>query len=644
MPRAAKPHLICRLIDLAIASGILALFSVPVLLLCCYRLTKRAAIFEKLSLLDGNNRQRRVRRLAGDGMLAHISEISWVFGAGLALLGGAIRFHGLNATKYKAWPGVVNLADIERRMGLGWQQNHGAINALHRAPLRYLAALCRALITLMLLPTPRLGERKVRLLGIEIDNLSMAQLLDLLMKHAARRQSRHFAFVNTDCLNSAWQDAQYRALLAGCEGVFADGIGVRLGCHLTRQGLKDNLNGTDLFPLLCERAALEGRSIYLLGGSDGIARAAAAAMAAKYPGLVIAGCHHGFIDERSAFDKNSTLNENSSASVIEAINQSRADILLVGMGAPRQERWIAKHRENLKVGVALGVGGLFDFYSGRIPRAPLWLRQLGLEWCWRLWQEPGRMWRRYILGNPLFLLRVLAERRRVGNASNPVDLPKLDWLNTKSDKLRQRHQLRLLGGRIAKRSLDILVSSLALLILLPLFLLVALAIRLESPGAVLYRQTRAGADNRPFTMWKFRSMYLDADARLAALCASNEMSGGVLFKMRRDPRITRVGKLIRKASIDELPQLWNVLKGDMSLVGPRPALPREVAQYPNHARERLAVKPGITCIWQVSGRSELPFDTQVELDLEYIHTQSLWADVRLLVKTIPAVLSARGAY
>jgi lipopolysaccharide/colanic/teichoic acid biosynthesis glycosyltransferase len=145
-------------------------------------------------------------------------------------------------------------------------------------------------------------------------------------------------------------------------------------------------------------------------------------------------------------------------------------------------------------------------------------------------------------------------------------------------------------------------------------------------------------------MLKFRSMYMDADQRLKELIAQNEMQGGVLFKMKNDPRITPVGRFIRKMSIDELPQLWNVLKGDMSLVGPRPALPSEVDQYSLHDRQRLEVIPGITCIWQVSGRSDIPFPEQVQLDVQYIDSQFIWLDIKLLFQTIPAVLFSRGAY
>lgn len=197
---------------------------------------------------------------------------------------------------------------------------------------------------------------------------------------------------------------------------------------------------------------------------------------------------------------------------------------------------------------------------------------------------------------------------------------------------------------LVKRLIDVLASGLGIILLLPLFLGVALAIRLESPGPILFPQTRVGRWGELFRMYKFRSMYIDAEERKKALLAQNEMNGGVLFKMKHDPRITRVGRLIRKASIDELPQLWNVLIGDMSLVGPRPPVPSEVDQYSLSDRRRLDVIPGITCIWQVSGRSDIPFPEQVELDVQYIDSQSLLTDLKILLYTIPAVLLGKGAY
>jgi exopolysaccharide biosynthesis polyprenyl glycosylphosphotransferase len=194
-----------------------------------------------------------------------------------------------------------------------------------------------------------------------------------------------------------------------------------------------------------------------------------------------------------------------------------------------------------------------------------------------------------------------------------------------------------------KRALDICVASVAIAATAPIMAAAAAAIKLDSPGPVLFRQTRVGKDGEHFPCYKFRSMYIDAEQRKLELMAKNEADGPV-FKMKDDPRITRVGRVIRKLSIDELPQLFNVLKGEMSLVGPRPALPSEVARYTYDQIGRLHAIPGITGLQQVSGRSDVDFKRWVELDLQYISEQSIWKDLEILIKTIPAVLFSKGAY
>ncbi|HET6352015.1 MAG TPA: sugar transferase [Coriobacteriia bacterium] len=199
------------------------------------------------------------------------------------------------------------------------------------------------------------------------------------------------------------------------------------------------------------------------------------------------------------------------------------------------------------------------------------------------------------------------------------------------------------GRRLAKRTFDLVVTSAIVLAGMPVWLLVAAAIKLESPGPVFYRQTRIGRGGREFGMYKFRSMRSDADAVLAQLAEHNEASGP-LFKMKHDPRITRVGKWLRKFSIDEFPQLINVLKGEMSLVGPRPPLPSETGQYNDYHWRRMEVPPGMTGLWQVSGRSSLTFEEMIRLDLFYIENWSVAFDLSLIARTIPAVLFARGAY
>ncbi len=195
----------------------------------------------------------------------------------------------------------------------------------------------------------------------------------------------------------------------------------------------------------------------------------------------------------------------------------------------------------------------------------------------------------------------------------------------------------------AKRVFDVVVSCALLLIALPIMLITAIAIKITSRGPVFFKQVRVGEGGRFFWCYKFRSMCTDAESKKDQLMHLNEASGPV-FKIKNDPRVTRVGSIIRKLSVDELPQFFNVLKGEMSVVGPRPPVLREVEEYTAFERGRLAVKPGITCLWQVSGRSNISFERWVQLDLDYIETMSLKNDVRILIRTVPAVLKGSGAH
>lgn len=194
-----------------------------------------------------------------------------------------------------------------------------------------------------------------------------------------------------------------------------------------------------------------------------------------------------------------------------------------------------------------------------------------------------------------------------------------------------------------KRAIDVAVSLIAMLVFIPLTAIIAAGIKLSSKGPVLFKQPRVGQNGRPFILYKFRSMYENADEIKQSLGHMNEAEGPI-FKIKRDPRITKLGAILRKTSLDELPQFINVLRGEMSLVGPRPPLPLEVDKYTDYQRGRLAVRPGLTCLWQVQGRSSVSFDRWVELDLEYIRRQSLLLDLTILLKTIPAVLKGTGAW
>jgi len=547
-------------------------------------------------------------------------------------------------------PGLFSASKLRKGLGVEYLEDKKKEAAdLHWGISAYLRILAKSALAAFASPVGDVQNRgNFHLFGVQIINTTMSRLLDQIEVMLDSGTQATVGFVNADCMNKCFGDEDYHQTLRKLDQVYPDGIGVRLAAQMFGNGVQDNINGTDLFPLLCERLAGTKKSIFLLGAREGVAEATARNMQELYPGLIIAGVQHGYYSAEAEGD------------VIDAINASGADVLLVAMGAPAQEHWIASRRGRLNVNMLMGVGGLFDFYSGRISRAPVWLREVGMEWIWRLFQEPGRMWRRYVVGNPLFLYRVWAQRRRNGSVAHPMNTsPKneaevLDHFNklNSSGSIRPRVlQARRVywkwlraSGAVIKRMFDIVAGSILLVLLSPIFLLFIPLIRLESPGPAFYSQMRVGYRGEMFKLWKFRSMYQDAEARRAALESENEMTGGVIFKMKNDPRITRVGAFIRKMSIDELPQLLNVLMGDMSLVGPRPALASEVELYSIEERVRLLAKPGITCIWQVEGRSEIPFPQQVLLDEDYLYRRSLLTDIKLLFQTIPAVLRGKGAY
>lgn len=240
---------------------------------------------------------------------------------------------------------------------------------------------------------------RIELLDVPVNTPTLEEAVDAIVEAARGESLSQFAFVNADCLNLAWTQSDYRKLLQKVPWVLPDGSGVRYAGRALGTPVRDNVNGTDLYPLLCERARAEGLPLYFLGGRPGVSARVVERSRKRYPGLPVAGHEHGFFgpDEEDA--------------VVNRIRASGARILLVALGAPRQDLWIDANRDALGVGAALGVGGLFDFVSRGIPRAPLWLRQLGFEWVYRLYQEPLRLLHRYLVGNPRFLWRVLRWRR-----------------------------------------------------------------------------------------------------------------------------------------------------------------------------------------------------------------------------------------
>ena len=240
-------------------------------------------------------------------------------------------------------------------------------------------------------------EDRFSIFGIDIDNLSMSDSVQNIFASIERKaasSTKTACFVNANSLNQAYSSPELTEIINRHDYVFPDGSGVRLAANTIGVTVKENVNGTDMLPILCGEAVKHNRSIFLLGASKGIAAKTASNLKKRFPGLRIAGTHHGFI------------NEAESVKVIDKINRSQADILLVGMGTPIQENWVQTYAPRLQTSIAIAVGGLFDFYSGRIPRAPMFFRQNGIEWIWRLLQEPKAKFHRYVIGNPLFLLRI----------------------------------------------------------------------------------------------------------------------------------------------------------------------------------------------------------------------------------------------
>lgn len=240
---------------------------------------------------------------------------------------------------------------------------------------------------------------KIVLFDIAIANVNKLEVLEQITSIIELSQQKPIYFVNANNLKHAYYDSHYKNILKGTEYVFGDGVGVNVAANLLKERFVDNVNGTDLFPLLCEYCTLKKYSLYFLGGKPGIVDQMMKNLKQKYPLLIVSGAHHGY------FDRN---NENED--IIRDINSSKTNILLVGFGTPLQEEWICDNLSSINCNVAMGVGGLFDFYSGSKLRAPLWLRKLGLEWFFRLLQEPGRLWKRYMLGIPQFILLILKQK------------------------------------------------------------------------------------------------------------------------------------------------------------------------------------------------------------------------------------------
>jgi exopolysaccharide biosynthesis WecB/TagA/CpsF family protein len=271
-------------------------------------------------------------------------------------------------------------------------------------------------------PADETSGRFVRLFDIDIYDTTLEAAAEWIARRAQAREATRISFVNAHCVNIMYRNQTYRRAVESSDRVFADGSGMAIAARSAGVALLDNVNGTDLFPVLCSRAARAGVSIFLFGGKQGIADRAATRVSDMVPSLAIAGTHHGYIQREQ------------DESIIEMINASGAEILLVGLGVPEQELWIARHSHRLAPAVIVGVGGLFDYYSGRIARAPRIMRATGTEWVWRLAKEPRRLARRYLLGNITFLARLaflrvakprLFDQRQAGRGHGGKPVPGL---------------------------------------------------------------------------------------------------------------------------------------------------------------------------------------------------------------------------
>lgn len=314
-------------------------------------------------------------------------------------------FKGLNTDTRYCPAGILSLANTHRNIGLI------AANKSLSIPLQlkslegvnYFTSLLKALLTQCLFSSEALNEREsFYLFGLRINNHSMDEALEWLASKPSKT-CQTAVFVNVNSVNQALEDCLLKSAINSADKIFADGSGVRMGARKLGVALKANVNGTDLLPLLCERAQVDGLSIFLLGSRPGVANLAAKKLQQTYPGLTIAGTHHGYIEPNE--------DPTRANSVVDIVNRSKADILLLGLGSPIQEQWLIAHRKHLQCSKALAVGGLFDYFSGNVPRAPLFFREIGMEWLWRLFQQPAQKWQRYVIGNPLYLLRLLRLKR-----------------------------------------------------------------------------------------------------------------------------------------------------------------------------------------------------------------------------------------
>lgn len=338
--------------------------------------------------------------LERDGSSSWRSSLSNLLLGKMSLVGPNLSLRGVKGREEDLWwrfrPGLFSLSALRRRTGIAFASDEQIDNEYlkERSLKSDLKLVLRSLLLCWLPDDPGQSPAQVDMFGVTLANPTFPEALAQLADWCHDGQHRQVAFLNAHCINVLHQQPAYRNSLFGFDWLLADGFGVRLASLVLAQPLKDNLNGTDLFPALCTELSPRQSRVYLLGGRPGVASAVAEWIASNYPNLQVVGHRDGY------------FREDEEPQLLAEIRGLQPHLLLVALGVPNQELWLAKHRHNLPPGLALGVGGLLDFYSGRIRRAPQWLRELGLEWLFRLSQEPLRLANRYIVGNLLFFYRL----------------------------------------------------------------------------------------------------------------------------------------------------------------------------------------------------------------------------------------------
>lgn len=394
------------LLESLFACLVLLFVTLPIgLIFVIRKLLRGTSIFESRDIYGYKARKMRIWVYKSKGYwTSHLPLFLYVLTRKLSLTGVSIKQYDKetrvlgDAYLYHNKPGVFNLWYVRESSRIG---HEGKLQIewdylFRRNWASDWLLILKTLPAILYYQEIKQVQQQVDLFGIEFQNIRMVTAMEWLNMAMEQKSQKSVYFINPDCLNKIFHDPDYYEVLRNADYVFPDGIGINIACKMLKNPLLENINGTDMLPFLCELMSARKYSLYLLGAKPGVAEQMKKNLESTYPNLKIVGVRNGYFDR-----------DTESSSVINQINQSGADVLLVAFGAPHQEKWIDRYRSQLSPQILMGVGGLFDFYSGNISRAPVWMREVGLEWVYRLLQEPGRMWRRYIIGNPLFLYRVM---------------------------------------------------------------------------------------------------------------------------------------------------------------------------------------------------------------------------------------------